>query len=299
MYINNKILIKIFFYLILILIFYYIIKLVIRIYKFNYQNYINSKTTILITGGCNGIGYNLIKHLFRLFNCRIINIDKDKTKFKQLKEEFKNYNLINIYLDLSENDINFNLILKKINIDINEIDIIINNAGITYNKEFKNLSTNDIINTIKTNLIFAITLYKLFIYNKKIHFVTIASVMSHIISQKSSAYIASKWGLYAFHECIRAEYLYNKNINFTLICPFAVNTNMFKGFRNPFIGIFNILDANKLAYNIVYNIVLKDTVVYYPNYSQIIINIYYAIIPNFIIDIIQKYLFGYATKNLS
>ena len=168
------------------------------------------------------------------------------------------------------------------------------------------LSIEKMNKTIQTNLITPMNLINLLINNhlkinniknKKLHIVTIASTMSHLVSQKSSDYVASKWGLYAFHESIRAEYLYNNDFIFTIFCPFCVNTGMFNGFKNPLIGILKILDVKEIGKNIVKSIILKDKIIFYPEISWIIIYLF-KLFPIYISDFIQYYFFGYATKNL-
>jgi len=39
--------------------------------------------------------------------------------------------------------------------------------------------------------------------NQKKHIINISSVMSQIVATSSIDYIASKWGLFGFHECLR------------------------------------------------------------------------------------------------
>ena len=290
--------------IILIIILSYIVKLKYREYKFKNQKYITINFNILITGGCCGIGYEIIKNLISFTKCKIINLDIRKDLFSKLEKEFKS-NLKNYFIDLSINQ-NFETFFKKNNINLNEIDILINNAGIAFNLPIEKLSIEKMNKTIQTNLITPMNLINLLINNhlkinniknKKLHIVTIASTMSHLVSQKSSDYVASKWGLYAFHESIRAEYLYNNDFIFTIFCPFCVNTGMFNGFKNPLIGILKILDVKEIGKNIVKSIILKDKIIFYPEISWIIIYLF-KLFPIYISDFIQYYFFGYATKNL-
>jgi len=293
--------------IILFLIICYIVKLKYREFKFKNQNYINSKSTILITGGCCGIGYEIIKNLISITKCKIINLDIRKDLFSKLELEFKS-NLKNIYIDLSIPQ-NLEKFFIKNNINLNEINILINNAGIAFNLPIEKLSIEQMNKTIQTNLITPLNLIKILINNHlnnnsnlnnniiKLHIVTIASTMSHLICQKSSDYISSKWGLYAFHESVRAEFLYRNDIIFSIFCPFCVNTGMFNGFKNPLIGILNILDVHEIGKNIVKSIILKDKIIFYPEISWILIFIY-KLFPIYISDLIQYYIFGYSVKNL-
>ena len=261
-----------------------------RSYCFYYQKYITSNTVVLITGGCMGIGKEIINELITRYKCKIINIDIQKEKF------ISHPNITNIYCDLSHSDINFKALLKLKNIDISSIDIIINNAGIAYNYPFTTITKDQLKKTLNVNLLSPMMLTKEVISSKKdnkhIHIVTMASVMSHIISQNSSDYVTSKWGLFAFHESIRAEFLYRKDFSFTIFCPYAVDTGMFPGFKNPIPILFRIFSVKEIARDIVKSIVLKDKVVYYPCYANIICGLY-KMIPTFISDAVQYVLCKY------
>ena len=59
----------------------------IREIKFKNQKYITENTLILITGGCLGIGRELIRQLILNYKCTIINIDIRKDEFYNLKKE--------------------------------------------------------------------------------------------------------------------------------------------------------------------------------------------------------------------
>ena len=215
-------------YIIIILFSFLFIRYYIREIKFKNQKYLTKDTTILITGGCLGIGKELINLFISLFNCKIINLDIRSSEFSSLKSLYGD-KIQNINCDISK-------IEKGINPD--KINIIINNAAIANNLPIEQLTMNKMISTIEINLLSPMKIIKAFIENnkknnnsEKIHFVTLCSVMSHMISANSADYISSKWGLYSFVECIRNEYLYNSNYIFTTICPFAVNTGMFPNCR--------------------------------------------------------------------
>jgi len=265
--------------------------------NFKNQKYLSSNTKILITGGSLGIGRELIHILITLFNCQIINLDIRETEFESLKSEY-NEKIINIPCNISKikNIIEF-LKEKKINPD--EIDIIINNAGVANNLPLEELSENQMISTMEINLMSPMKIIKNFIdnkkskselCNKKIHFVTLCSVMSHVISANSSDYISSKWGLYAFVEGVRNEYLYNDQYIFTTICPFAVNTGMFPNF-------FLCMKKEFVGREIVKSIALKEAIKFIPNFIDIPIFIY-KLCPVVISNLIQQYIINPFSKNI-
>ena len=283
--------------ILVILISLYAFRYAYRLTKFRNQKYISKKTTILITGGCLGIGRKLIHHLITLFKCKIINIDIRESEFPSLKSLY-NDNIINIKQDISKMD-NIISFLEEKGIDPDKIDIVINNAGIANNLPLEQLPLNNMISTMEINLLSPMKIIKAFIdkkknnkdnNNKKIHFVTLCSIMSHMISGNSSDYISSKWGLFAFVESVRNEYLYNDKYIFTTVCPFAVNTGMFPNF-------FYCMDTKWVAMEILKSIVYKEKIKYIPEFLDIPIFLY-KLIPYFFTDLIQYYLINPFSKNI-
>jgi short-subunit dehydrogenase len=183
----------------LILIIY--IRIVYRKYKLHTQNYLTKNTTILLTGGCLGIGREMIKTLEK-YKCKIINLDIREEFFEEIQKD--NDFVTNYKCDLSKIDDIDSVFDKLKNI---KIDILINNAAVAFNKPFDELSEKMLIKTMDVNLVAPMLLCKRVINTWKGmgggHIVNIASVMSHICTSKSTAYITSKWGLYGFHECLR------------------------------------------------------------------------------------------------
>lgn len=207
----------------------YLLRYIYRKYRLINQQHINESTTILITGGCLGIGKELIKIFLKKFKCKIINLDIRENEFKKLEEISKELGgtIQNILCDISNYD-ELNLTIKN----IKSIHILINNAGIAFNKPLSQSEDIELLKTIQVNLISPVLLTKKALneLNAK-HIVTIASVMSHLPSPNSCDYVSSKWGVYGFHESIRQEY---RSKNFTIVCPYAVNTGMFPNFTSPF-----------------------------------------------------------------
>jgi all-trans-retinol dehydrogenase (NAD+) len=281
-----------------ILLLYYLIEK-IREKKFKNQTYITKNSLILITGGCLGIGREIIHQLISKYKCKIINLDIRKEEFNNIKNEYKE-KIINIYCDLNKEQ-NFENLLLENKIKINEINILINNAGIAFNLPFEKLSKEQIKSTIQINLISPMLLTKLLISkkeeNKILHIITMASIMSHITSKNSSDYTSSKWGLYGFHESLRSEYLYRKDICFTIFCPYFINSGMFPNFKNPLPFILKIYDVKNITYEIIKCIILKDKIVFFPKYSYIICFIA-KFIPCFLMDFIQYYIFDYAIMHM-
>ena len=272
-----------------------IIRRYIKERKYKSQKYLSNDTKILITGGCLGIGRELIDLLITRFKCKIINLDIRSFEFSLLQTSYGE-NIKNIKCDISkiENIISF---LEENHINPDQIDIIINNAGIANNLPLEQLPEKNMISTIEINLLSPMKIIKAFIEmkknlsnNKPIHFVTLCSVMSHIITANSSDYISSKWGLYGFVESVRNEYLYSDKYIFTTICPFAVNTGMFPNF-------FFCMKTKWVANEILKSIALKEAIKFIPDFINIPIYLY-KLIPCFIFNLIQYYIINPFSKNI-
>ena len=81
----------------------------------------------------------MVKILSLQYKCTIINLDIRKDEFANLEKEYGN-KIKNIYCDLSNQENKYEQILSDNGININSIDILINNAGIAFNKPFLQLS---------------------------------------------------------------------------------------------------------------------------------------------------------------
>ena len=285
------------FYITIFIISFIIIRHLIREQKFKNQKYISKDTTILITGGCSGIGRELINLFISLFHCKIINIDILSSEFPSLKNLYKD-NIINIEQNISKID-NIITFLEEKGINPNQIDIVINNAAIANNLALEQLPLNRMISTMEINLLTPMKIIKAFIDLKKnsnknsqnkIHFVSLCSVLSHITSKNSSDYIASKWGLFGFVESVRTEYLYNDKYIFTTICPFAVNTGMFPNF-------FISLNTKYVAKEILRSVVLKESVKFIPDFINIPIYLF-KLVPSFLANLIHYFLINPFSKNM-
>ena len=265
--------------------------------NFKNQKYLSDSTKILISGGSLGIGRELIHILITSFNCQIINLDIRESEFESMKSVYKD-KILNLQCNISKIN-NIILFLKEKNINPDEIDIIINNAGVANNLSLEKLTDNQMISTIEINLLSPMKIIKSFITNKEsrselksknIHFVTLCSVMSHIITANSCDYISSKWGLYGFVESVRNEYLNNDNYIFTTICPFAVNTGMFPNF-------FLCMNTKYVSREIVKSIALKETIKFIPSFINIPILVY-KLCPISLSNLIQKYIINPFSKNI-
>jgi len=184
---------------------------------------------VLISGGSRGIGRALINYFVKQNVDNIISISRNKDDFRGIKNN--NTRLIHGCMDLANPEtINISQILKSYSID--NIDILINNAGYLMNSEFEKTSIDAAYKIFTINVISAAELIKQSLpYLEKsaiAHVVNIGSMGGFQGSQKFSGlsyYSSSKAALIGLTECLAVEYN-NKNIRFNCICPGSVQTEM-------------------------------------------------------------------------
>lgn len=70
--------------------------------------------------------------------------------------------------------------------------------------------------------------------NNKGHIVTIASILGHMSVSQLADYCASKFAAVGLNEGLRMELnIMNSEVKTTCVCPYQINTGMFKGTSPP------------------------------------------------------------------
>lgn len=135
---------------------------------------------VIVTGASRGIGKAIAQSLAKNENKVIANYNKSEEQAKLLEKEFNN---IEIYrADVSKREEVHNMIQDIIG-KYGRIDVLINNAGISQEKMFSDVTDEDWNNMINTNL------YSVFC--------TIQEVLPYMIAQKNGSIIniSSIWGI--------------------------------------------------------------------------------------------------------
>lgn len=113
----------------------------------------------------------------------------------------------------------------------NNVNVLINNAGVYSCKPFDKMTTEEIMNVININLIAQMLVtrkvYKYFREKNKGYIININSLAGKYPSANETIYSASKAGFAAFSKSLQLESL-NTNIRFTDIFLGAMRTDMCK-----------------------------------------------------------------------
>ena len=188
--------------------------------------YLKNKT-VWITGASSGIGRALTIELSKDNN--LILSSRNKIALENVKNKCENSQNIKILpLDL-ENYSNFDNLTKQAISFFGNIDILINNGGISQRSLAKETNIKVDKKIMEVNYFGTVALTKAilphFLENKNGHIIVITSVVGRIGTPLRSSYAASKHALHGFFDSLRAE-VFKENIKVTLICPGFVQTNV-------------------------------------------------------------------------
>jgi len=188
------------------------------------------KKVAIVTGASRGIGREIAKTLAKQGIQVIANYNNSEEKANELKEEMLRENIeIDIFkADVSKRDEAHKLVeyvLQK----YNDIDILINNAGIAEFKEFTQISDFEWNNMIAVNLnsifIMSQEVLKNMIYNKKGCIINISSVWGLVGSSCEVHYSTAKAGINGMTKALAKE-LGPSNIRVNAIAPGIIDTEM-------------------------------------------------------------------------
>lgn len=209
----------------------------------------------IVTGASRGIGREIAKELSKQGIKVIANYNKSVEQARALQNE-------NPEIDIFKADVsNRNEIKQMIDYTIKkygQIDILINNAGISENKLFTDVTDDDWNKIINNNLYsaFCVTQEVLpnMIHNKKGNIINISSVWGMVGASCESIYAISKAGIDAMTKSLAKE-LGPSNIRVNSIAPGIIDTEMNKNLNAndiealkeeiPLGKIGNVLDITK------------------------------------------------------
>ena len=180
----------------------------------------------LITGASSGIGRDISRELAKR-GYDLILVARNIDKLNEVKSSIQNVNVEIIQMDLSiyEN-------CKKLyaQVENEEIDILINNAGFGVFGKFDETDLDKEIQLINTNIMAVHALTKLFLQNMKKrdkgYILNVASIAGFMPGPLMAAYYSSKSYVVKLSESIREELRKDKsNVKIGILCPGPVDTN--------------------------------------------------------------------------
>ena len=184
-----------------------------------------SKPIAIITGASTGIGRSLSIKLSEKYFVYLISRNKEKLQTTAELIKKQNNQCEMIIADVSRNK-SIDLIYSQIK-NKQDIELLVNNAGIAIFNNISNLSIDDWDKQLNTNLRGCFLMTKMIIDDLKSKksgkIVFINSVAGLNPYKDSTAYVASKYGLRGFSSSLREE-LREYNIKVISIYPGAIDT---------------------------------------------------------------------------
>lgn len=192
---------------------------------------------IIITGASRGIGYELVRMFINMDGNKVVAISRNVEKLVELFSETRNnkydseiipiaYDLENLYREIDD------YLYLKISDHMDDIDILINNAGFLINKPFSKVTLDEAVRFFSVNFFAASELIKKLIpimgKEGRSHVVNIGSMGGFQGSIKFPGlayYSASKAALASLTECLAEEYK-NSDIAFNCLALGAAQTEM-------------------------------------------------------------------------
>lgn len=182
-----------------------------------------NQNEVLITGGSSGIGLALARHFLEKEN-KVIIIGRSMDKLLSVKKQYPRIHIEKADITVEED-------IKVLVHKYPDVNILINNAGIHMECDFKNssLDTQSIKQEISTDFIAPVLLSKYFIpsllLKKEAAIINISSYFGISPKQSAPIYSASKAALRSFSKALRVQ-LEGTSVKVFDIAPPIVDTEM-------------------------------------------------------------------------
>ncbi|MCX7953393.1 MAG: SDR family NAD(P)-dependent oxidoreductase, partial [Deltaproteobacteria bacterium] len=111
--------------------------------------------TVLVTGGVKGIGRSIVKKFFAKGDFVIANYSKSNFEATALEAELSSDRFRTVKFDLSDPE-QIQRSIQSIQNEIGSIDVLVNNAGVTFDDLLIRLPSEKIEKIIRINLLGAI-----------------------------------------------------------------------------------------------------------------------------------------------
>jgi len=180
---------------------------------------------VLITGATGGIGNCLVEKFYNL-GANIVATGTNDEKLANIKNKFNNVHIEKFNLDEHGRIEEF---IDKIYKNLEGLNILVNNAGITMDNLSIRLTEENWKKVIDINLTSTFLMCKFAIKKmlkeKKGKIINITSIVGHTGNLGQANYSASKAGIVAFSKSLSIEYA-KKNINVNCVSPGFIKTEM-------------------------------------------------------------------------
>ncbi len=183
---------------------------------------------VLITGASSGIGKDMARVMAKKAD-ELVLVARNVEKLEEIKKELEN----DAKIEIISKDLSIEENCKEIHNQVQNVDILINNAGFGDCGNFTKTSLEKDINMIKTNIIAYHILTKLYLTDMKEKnsgkILNVASIAGFMPGPLMATYYATKNYVVKLSEGIREELKKEKSkVQISIVCPGPVETNFNK-----------------------------------------------------------------------
>ncbi len=183
---------------------------------------------VLITGASSGIGKDMARIMAKKAD-ELVLVARNIERLEELKKELEN----DAKIEILSKDLSIEENCKEIHNQVQNVDILINNAGFGDCGDFTKTSLDKDLNMIKTNIIAYHILTKLYLTDMKEKnsgkILNVASIAGFMPGPLMTTYYATKNYVVKLSEGIREELKQNHSkVQISILCPGPVNTNFNK-----------------------------------------------------------------------
>ena len=201
---------------------------------------------VLITGAASGIG-RLMALGAAARGARLTLLDRDGARLQTVKAELANAgsDAAIFEVDLSDRVV-IQAVTERVLAERGPVDILVNNAGIVAGAPLLENTEEAIERTFRVNTLALFWMTRAFlptmIQRGKGHIVTVASAGGLVGTARLTDYCASKFAAVGFDESLRMELKrLGHPIRTTVVCPYYIDTGMFRGVRSRFSWLLALL----------------------------------------------------------
>ncbi|KAK2491981.1 hypothetical protein MC885_015135 [Smutsia gigantea] len=163
--------------------------------------------------------------------------------------------------------------INKVQTEIGDVSILINNAGVVYTSDLFATQDPQIEKTFEVNVLAHFWTTKAFLpammNNNHGHIVTVASAAGHTVVPFLMAYCSSKFAAVGFHKALTAELaaLGKPGVKTTCLCPNFINTGFIKNPRTRTASDFSLgptLEPEDVVNRLMNGILTEQKMIFVP-----------------------------------
>ena len=186
--------------------------------------------TVIITGGSRGIGKACCVAFAKAGANIVFTFNKSQKEADELTAQIKNLGVDCISIQADVRDINLcRTVIEKAIAHFKEIDVLVNNAGITKDKSLFMMLPEEWHDVINTNLNGTFNMTKAaiitFLKQKRGCIINMSSVSGIVGLPGQANYSASKAGIIGFSKALAKEAA-GQNVRVNVVCPGFIETDM-------------------------------------------------------------------------